>query len=287
MRRSLDNAAPAQTGNWFTIAQSALSLHCVPGAGFSQGKIMHRLPRWVFAALFGALAASICHGDPSVEETPNAEISRQGGLQMTVSKEASHRESVRFSWPGVTGRSHWDVPASALKRAMPCSDPQEASYGMECAALPELLAFDPKRRYVFIDIAEDSGQNVPIAVLLVRLDARDVRLILEAYGSGMSSASLSPDGRYLAYAMGNHAIGTCNEGTRPGVLDIVRKQELKVPKQPSPRPVAVLTLDARWTSAAHVIFDQNRWNCDDPRHLTHKRTAKLRYDVPGDAAAHR
>jgi hypothetical protein len=257
---------------------------------FSQGKIMRRLPTLAFAVLSGMFAASISHADPRVETTPRADISRDGGLQMTVDNEASHRAPVRFSWPGVAGRLHWDVPVSALERVMPCSDRHEKFGGSgpaDCVGvLPELLAFDAKRRDAIVAIAEDDGSNVPIAVLLLSLDPRDVRLILEAYGSGIESASLSPDGRYLAYALGNHAMGTCKGGTFPRVLDIVRKQELHVPKQPSSRRVAVSTLDARWTSASHVVFDQTRWNCDDPWHLTGKRTVKLGYDVPDGSATH-
>jgi len=244
------------------------------------------------AMLSGTFAASICHADPRIEETSHAEISREGGLQMRVGHETPHRASVRFSWPGIAGRSHWDVPVSVLEQAMPCSSRHEKSVGgsgpADCVdVVPELLAFDRKHRDAFVAIAEDDGTNVPIAVLLLRLDSREVRLVLETYGSGMSSASLSPDGRYLAYAMGNRAMGTCNEGTFPGVLDIVRKQELKVPKQPSPRPVAIVTLGSRWTSASRVAFEQNRWYCDDPWHLAGKRAVKLEFDVHHGAAAQR
>jgi len=252
---------------------------------------MPRLPILALAALFGTFAASICHADPRVEMTPHAAIWRDGALRMDVDSEASHRVSVRFSWPGIAGRSHWDVPVSALERVMPCSV-QHEKFGDSGAAdcvdvVPELLAFDRKRREAIVAIAEDDGQNVPLAVLLLQLDAHQVRLIFEDYGSGIDSASLSPDGRYLAYAMGSHAIGTCNEGTFPIVLDIVRKRNVKVSKQSSARPVAVITIGSRWISATRVVFKQVRWNCDDPMHLTDKRTVKFEYDASGGASAHR
>lgn len=216
-------------------------------------------------------------------EVQQAEIRKFGSIEVSIQDD---QLEIR------RGAREWHVDISQLPvLATDCDNPTERencealsiqSPCVKCIHYPSPIAWDEANESLYFAVATGTSRNRPWIIFRYSLVGNQITRVMADYGAGFEFGTLSPSGRYLAYAAfaSNGACGTQNSIK---VLDLRSQQSASARYATKNDDEIVLVQSLRWANATALDYSAEIHSEADCRNAAtgnySKRTVTARVEV--------
>ena len=161
------------------------------------------------------------------------------------------------------GAREWHVGVAQLPVfATDCDSPTERqkcearpsrSACVECIHYPSPIAWDDANESLYFAVATGTSQNRPWIIFRYNLIGSQITRIMADYGAGFAFGTLSPSGRYLAYAA-YASNGVCGTQSFIEVLDLRSRHSAPVHYATKNDDEIVDVQSLRWANATALDY---------------------------------
>lgn len=193
---------------------------------------------------------------------------RYGSIGVTLTKSAMEIRR---------GGSKWRVPYLGLVRGIDCAKPVGAD-GQKCTAPPlepcpacgldiYVAGWDESRQTLYFAVTTSLSWEKPTQVLRYRLGNKHPQRLTNTWAAGVGGATVTKDGRYLAYQKWHHVAPAAGcVGNSPDV-DVVDLWTLKAAQEvfrssspPQSNPPGWSSGDLKWRSSTELKITRRPLN---------------------------